>query len=64
MRAWFAFIAIILWGGIYLTGFSNVNWLLYVPEAGFIFSAITGICLPQIFILRMFSFRIKQTSNQ
>jgi len=34
MRIWFAFVGIILWAGIYLTGFSTVNWLLYLPAAG------------------------------
>ena len=54
MRIWFAFVGIILWTGIYLTGFSTVNWLLYLPAAGFIFSAITGICLSLTAISKMF----------
>jgi len=64
MRIWFAFVGIILWTGIYLTGFSNVNWLLYLPAAGFIFSAITGICLSLTAISKLFGFKIKETSNQ
>ena len=59
MRIWFAFVGLILWAGIYLTGFSNVNWLLYVPAAGFVFSAITGICPSLAAISKMFGFRIK-----
>jgi len=54
----------ILWAGIYLTGFSNANWLLYVPAAGFIFSALTGICPSMVAISKMFDFSIKETSNQ
>jgi hypothetical protein len=61
MRIWFAFMGIILWVGIYLTGFSNVNWLLYLPAAGFIFAAITGICPSLIAISKMFGFKGKET---
>jgi hypothetical protein len=64
MRVWFAFMGTILWAGIYLTGFSNANWLLYVPAAGFIFSALTGICPSMVAISKMFDFSIKETSNQ
>lgn len=34
----------VLWLGIYLTGFHNVHWLLYVPAVFFYFAALTGIC--------------------
>jgi len=44
LRIWFVFVAILLWTGIYLTGFSNVSWILYIPAAGFILAAIIGIC--------------------
>ena len=64
MRVWFAFMAIILCTGIYLTGFSKVNWLIYVPAAGFIFAAITGICPSQITIFKMFGIKIKETSEK
>ena len=59
MRIWFAFVGVILWAGIYLTGFSTVNWLLYLPAAGFTFSAVTGICLSLMAISRMFGFNKK-----
>ncbi len=64
MRIWFAFVGIILWTGIYLTGFSNTNWVLYVPAVGFIFSAITGICPSLAAISKMFVFKINQISNK
>ena len=54
MRAWYVLVAAILWTGIYLTGFSDVSWLLYVPAAGFVFAAITGICPSQLAIFKMF----------
>jgi len=59
MRIWFAFVGAILWAGIYLTGFSTVNWLLYLPAAGFTFSAVTGICLSLMAISKMFGFNKK-----
>ena len=59
MRIWYAFVGIILWVGIYLTGFSNVHWLLYVPAIGFVSAAITGLCLSLTAISKMFSFNTK-----
>lgn len=53
MRVWFAFFAIVIWLGIYLTGFSNIHWLLYIPPAGFTFAAITGICPSQIAVFKI-----------
>lgn len=61
MRIWFALVGIILWAGIYLTGFSNVNWLLYVPAAGFVFAAITGLCLSLTAVSKMFGLSTKGT---
>ena len=63
MRIWYAFVGIIMWVGIYLSGFSNVHWLLYVPAIGFVFAAITGLCLSLTAISKMFSFNTKATSN-
>jgi len=54
MRIWFALFGIILWFGIYLTGFSVVHWILYVPSAGFIFAAVTGICPSQMMVSSIF----------
>ena len=53
MRVWFALVGIMLWTGIYFTGFSNVSWLLYLPAAGFIFAAVTGLCLSLTAISKM-----------
>lgn len=44
MRIWFAFVGMLLWAGIYLTGFATASWLLFVPASGFLFGALTGIC--------------------
>ena len=48
-RMLFLTVAIILSVGIWLTGFSNVHWLLYVPVALLTFAGITGICPGLIF---------------
>ncbi|MGB5850264.1 MAG: hypothetical protein WBH40_17375 [Ignavibacteriaceae bacterium] len=62
MRVWFALFGIIIWLGIYLTGFSNVHWLLYVPPAGLIFAAVTGICPTQLLVFSFF--RSKKTEDK
>ncbi len=64
MRTWFLLIGIILWTGIYLSGFSNVSWVLYVPAAGFIFGAATGLCLSLTAILKLFGVKSKGTSGK
>ena len=50
MRVWFAFFGAVIWFGIFLTGFSIVHWLLYLPAVGMTFAAVTGICPSQITI--------------
>ena len=52
MRFFFLFSGTVIWLGIWLTGFSIVHWLLYVPAAFFYFAAITGIC-PGLIISRL-----------
>ena len=44
MRSFFLFSASVLWLGIWLTGFSVVSWVLYIPPSFFTFAAVTGIC--------------------
>ena len=44
MKVFFFFIGIIMWTGIWLTGFNEAHWILYLPASFFLFSAITGIC--------------------
>ncbi len=53
MRAWFLFFGLVIWLGIYLTGISNVHWLLYIPGTGMLFAAATGICPSQIGIFKL-----------
>lgn len=44
MRVFFFVTGSVIWLGIWLTGFSGVHWLLYLPAAFFYFAALTGIC--------------------
>lgn len=52
MRLFFLVSGSILWLGIWLTGFDNVHWLLFVPPIFFYFAALTRIC-PGWIISRM-----------
>jgi len=53
MKVWFGLFGIIIWLGIYLTGFSNVHWLLYVPAVVLIFAAVTGVCPSQLLVFKL-----------
>ena len=44
LRAFYLFAASAIWLGIWLTGFSEASWILYVPATTFVFGAITGYC--------------------
>lgn len=44
MRFFFFFSGTVIWLGIWLSGFSTVHWLLYIPPSFFYFAALTGIC--------------------
>ena len=44
IRFFFFMLGAIIFLGIYLTGFSTVHWVLYVPAIAMIFAAVTGIC--------------------
>jgi hypothetical protein len=63
MRVWFAFMGAMLWTGIYLTGFSTVNGLLYLPACVSVFAAITGVCPSQMIIFKLFKVKIKETPD-
>jgi hypothetical protein len=48
-RAHFISVALMVFIGIWLTGFDKVHWFLYVPVIALTFAGITGICLGLIF---------------
>jgi hypothetical protein len=53
----------IIWLGLWLTGFEQAHWLLFVPAVFFAFAAITGICPGMIISRWLFPRREKQTSS-
>ena len=44
MRFFFFNAAVIVLIGIWLTGFDQVHWFLYVMPAFFLFASVAGIC--------------------
>lgn len=52
MRFFFFGAGMVIWLGIYLTGYDVVHWFSYFPAAFFLLAAITGIC-PGIIFSRM-----------
>lgn len=55
MKAFFLFAGVVMWTGIWLTGFDVVHWVLYLPASFFLFSALTGICPGMIFFKEIFA---------
>lgn len=64
MRIWYAFFGLVIWLGIFLTGFSKVHWLMYIPGAGLIFAAITGFCPSQFAIFRLLGSKPEHSQPQ
>ena len=52
IRLFLGILAVLVWGGLYLTGFNSIHWLLYVPAAILTVASVTGIC-PGIFLSKM-----------
>jgi ABC-type polysaccharide/polyol phosphate export permease len=55
-RMLFLTLAIVLGIGIWLSGWNQVHWLLYVPTVMLAFAGITGIC-PGLNILKKVGFK-------
>jgi len=56
LRMMFLTAATVISLGIYLSGWDQVHWLLYIPPIGFLFSALTGFC-PPIFLYEKLGFK-------
>ena len=56
-KAFFLFVGIWLWLGIWLTGFNVIHWILYLPATFFLISAVTGICPGMLLFKEMFKGR-------
>ena len=48
--------AVFIGAGIWLTGYQNEHWLLYIPPVVLLFAGITGIC-PGYMIFRKIGFK-------
>lgn len=46
---------VVIWPGIWLTGFGVAHWVLYIPAAALVSAGITGIC--PVLIVNKLSFR-------
>lgn len=44
LRVQFLAVSLLILIGIWLTGFGNVHWFLYVPVVALAFAGISGIC--------------------
>lgn len=53
IKAWFVVFSVVIWIGIYLTGFEVVHWFLYIPAVMLIFAAVTGICPTQLMVFSL-----------
>ena len=36
--------SIVVFAGIWLTGFDKAHWILYIPPSALLFAGVTGIC--------------------
>lgn len=60
VRLFLFFVGSVIWGGIALSGFYEVHWLLYVPAAFLVLAAASGFC-PGLIISRML---LRETSER
>lgn len=51
LRVHFIIVALLVYPGIFLSGYANVHWFSYVPVAALIFAEATGFC-PGLNLLR------------
>jgi len=56
IRMLFLTTAAVILAGIWLTGFGNVHWLLYLPVIALTFAGATGIC-PGYLLFRKLGFK-------
>jgi len=63
IRMTFILVAALIVVGIWLSGFQNVHWFLYLPPVVLLFAAITGFC-PSFVIFRKLGFKGHELSNR
>lgn len=59
MRLFFLVSGLVIWIGIWQTGFDQAHWLLYIPAVFFAFAVVTGIC-PGMIISKILTGENKQ----
>ncbi|MDX2504927.1 MAG: DUF2892 domain-containing protein [Gammaproteobacteria bacterium] len=55
-RMVFLMAGLVVFTGIFLSGYTTVHWLLYIPATVMLFAAITGIC-PGIVLFKKLGFK-------
>lgn len=58
-RVFFLVVSMVIWLGIWLTGFNIAHWVLYIPAVFLLFAAVTGYCPGMIITRTLF----KETGN-
>lgn len=58
-RVFFLVVSLVIWLGIWLTGFNIAHWVLYIPAVFLLFAAVTGYCPGMIITRTLF----KETGN-
>jgi len=53
LRMVYLTMAVVIFLGISLTGFTNVHWVLYVPVVMLTFAGLTGLCPGLVFWSRI-----------
>ena len=54
LRFFLLVISLLIWAGIWLTGYKSVHWILYLPAAFLLLAAILGICPGMFFSRQIF----------
>lgn len=52
MQRWFIGPMLMLWLGIYFTGFESTHFLIYIPAVMSVFAFVTGLC-PGMLLIRL-----------
>jgi hypothetical protein len=58
LRVLMLLVAVLIFVGIWLTGWTTAHWILYIPGIMMAFAGITGIC-PGIIILKKLGLKDK-----
>ena len=56
LRMFFLTLATLIGVGIWLSGWQQVHWFLYIPPVALVFAGLTGIC-PGLILYRKIGFK-------